>query len=98
MDLEKIATETDEKLQKLSQEWFDVLEQTDHTNVQNCFRTGLLKLAYSYSRLVALSFGFQHAFGRNHADENPFLSRVSCFVHLILQVKLRCTIVPGRGN
>jgi len=32
-------------------------------------------LAYSYARLVALSFGFQHAFGKNNTDENPFLTR-----------------------
>jgi hypothetical protein len=54
-----------------------VLEQTDLTDPQNRFRSGLLKLAYSYARLVVLSFGFQHAFGKNNQDENPFLNRVS---------------------
>jgi hypothetical protein len=49
------------------------------TDPQNRFRSGLLKLAISYARLVALSFGFQHAFGKNNADENPFLMRVSDF-------------------
>lgn len=33
-------------------------------------------MAYSYARLVALAFGFQHAFGKGHTDENPFLKRV----------------------
>lgn len=46
------------------------------SNVQNRFRVGLLKLAYSYSRLVALSYGFQHAFGKRDAEDNPFLTRV----------------------
>lgn len=52
------------------------LEKTDQTDPQNRFRSGLLRLAYSYARLVALSFGFQHAFGKNNVDENPFLERV----------------------
>lgn len=77
MNFEQIATETDDELQRLGEKWFSHLEQTDLTNPQNCFRTGLLKLAYSYSRLVALSYGFQHVFGKNHARENPFLMRVS---------------------
>lgn len=47
------------------------------TDPQNRFRSGLLNLAGSYMRLVALSFGFQHAFGKNNTDENPFLLRVS---------------------
>jgi hypothetical protein len=46
------------------------------TDPQNSFRTGLLRLAYPYSRLVALSYGFQHAFGKGRNDENPFLLRV----------------------
>ncbi|KAJ7034975.1 hypothetical protein C8F04DRAFT_1346236 [Mycena alexandri] len=75
VDFEAIATETDEELKQLMDKWRAILDQTDMTNPQNKFRNGLLKLAYSYARLVALSFGFQHAFGKNHADENPFLNR-----------------------
>jgi hypothetical protein len=52
-------------------------------NPQNSFRTGLLKLAFPYARLVALSYGFQHAFGKNHTDENPFLLRV-CMITFVL--------------
>jgi hypothetical protein len=72
-----LASETDEQLQQLAAKWFHLLDQTDQSIVQNRFRTGLLKLAFSYARLIVLSFGFQHAFGRNNSDENPFLNRVS---------------------
>ncbi|KAJ7773192.1 hypothetical protein B0H16DRAFT_1880641 [Mycena metata] len=75
VDFEAIATETDEELKQLMDKWRAILDQTDMTDPQNKFRSGLLRLAYSYARLVALSFGFQHAFGKNHADENPFLNR-----------------------
>ncbi|PPQ69168.1 hypothetical protein CVT26_003542 [Gymnopilus dilepis] len=76
VDFERIATETDDELQALRNRWFSVLEHTDMTDPQNRFRTGLLRLAYSYARLVALSYGFQHAFGKNEGkDENPFLMR-----------------------
>jgi hypothetical protein len=73
---EQIATETDDELKRLGEQWFAVLAQTDMSDPQNSFRTGLLRLAYSYSRLVALSYGFQHAFGKTDGvDENPFLMR-----------------------
>jgi hypothetical protein len=74
-DFELIATETDDELVRVGNKWFTLLAKTDMTNAQNCFRTGLLRLAYSYARLIALSFGFQHAFGKNNTDENPFLLR-----------------------
>ncbi|KAJ7170596.1 hypothetical protein C8R43DRAFT_1231383 [Mycena crocata] len=75
VDFEQVAAETDEELKRLADKWHLVLDQTDTTDPQNRFRSGLLKLAYSYARLVALSFGFQHAFGKNNTDENPFLTR-----------------------
>lgn len=52
-------------------------ENTDPDNDAGKFRMCLLKLVYSYGRLVVLSYGFQHAFGKNNTDENPFLMRVS---------------------
>ena len=77
-EFEKLAAETDDQLQKLREQWFGViLESTDLDDYQNKFRTGLLKLAFSYNRLVVLSYGFQHAFRKNNTDENPFLQRVS---------------------
>jgi hypothetical protein len=56
--------ETDDKFQQLGAEWFSLLAKTDTSNVESHFRIGLLKLAFSYARLVALAFGFQHAFGK----------------------------------
>lgn len=76
-DFEAISTATDDELKALGDRWFALLETTDMSVPQNRFRTGLLRLAYSYSRLIALSYGFQHAFGKNTTDENPFLNRVS---------------------
>jgi len=77
VDFEALATQADDDLQRLKAKWFAILDQTDMTDPQNCFRTGLLRLAYSYARLIALSYGFQHAFGKSDGqDENPFLMRV----------------------
>ncbi|KAJ7475781.1 hypothetical protein FB451DRAFT_1366476 [Mycena latifolia] len=75
VDFEGVAAETDEELKRLADKWRLILDQTDTADPQNRFRSGLLKLAFSYARLVALSFGFQHAFGKNNTDENPFLAR-----------------------
>ncbi|KAH9041647.1 hypothetical protein EDB85DRAFT_2242516 [Lactarius pseudohatsudake] len=75
IDLGKLASDTDDKIEQLRLRWFDMLEKTDIDEPQNHFRIGLLKLGYSYARLVALAFGFQHAFGKSNTDENPFLIR-----------------------
>ncbi|RDB26065.1 Protein priB [Hypsizygus marmoreus] len=75
VDFEKIATDTDDELKQLEKKWLAILEETDMGDRQNSFRTGLLRLAYPYARLIALSYGFQHAFGKNNTDENPFLLR-----------------------
>jgi len=79
VDFEAIATETDDEIKALGEKWMKTLaENTDLNDPQNSFRIGLLRLAYSYSRLIALSYGFQHAFGKSDGkDENPFLKRVS---------------------
>jgi len=98
-----MATETDDKLVELQKQWFTVLNTTDQTDPQNVFRSDLLKLAYSYSRLIALSFGFQHAFGKNNTDENPFLMRclhaasdvVDVFVHDVGRPSQRIFIRHG---
>lgn len=74
INLEELATETDEELQQIAKKWFAILDQTDMTDEQNCFRTGLLRFAFPYARLVALSFGFQ--FGKHSTEgENPFFMR-----------------------
>ncbi|KAJ3568477.1 hypothetical protein NP233_g5683 [Leucocoprinus birnbaumii] len=75
-DFEAISTATDDELMALGNRWFTLFEKTTDMSVpRNRFRIGLLRLAYSYSRLIALSYGFQHAFGKNTTDENPFLNR-----------------------
>lgn|ERR1700722_3172015 len=76
IDLAQLATDTDDKLVGLWEKWYATISKTDMTDPQNHFRTGLLRLAYSYGRLIALSFGFQHAFVKRHGDENPFFFRV----------------------
>ena len=86
IDLGKLASEADDKIEELRLQWFTILEKTDTDDPQNCFRIGLLKLAYSYARLVALAFGFQHAFGKSNTDENPFLYRVRRSIFLDLAV------------
>ncbi|EPQ52642.1 hypothetical protein GLOTRDRAFT_79762 [Gloeophyllum trabeum ATCC 11539] len=77
LDFEAIATQTDEELKSLGERWFACIDQQDLSDPQIRFRSGLLKLAYSYARLVALSYGFQHSFGKGHTEDNPFLIR--CF-------------------
>ncbi|TFK49594.1 hypothetical protein OE88DRAFT_357610 [Heliocybe sulcata] len=76
-DFEAIATGADEQLKSLGEMWFACIEQQDLSDPQVRFRSGLLKLAYSYARLVALSYGFQHSFGKSDTGDNPFLIR--CF-------------------
>jgi len=75
IDLGQLASDTDDELQELRLQWFSKLKQTDSNEPQNRFRIGLLRLAFSYARLVALAFGFQHDFGKGSTEENPFLKR-----------------------
>ncbi|THH04079.1 hypothetical protein EW146_g10269, partial [Bondarzewia mesenterica] len=75
IDIEQLATETDDKLQSLRTEWFARLAKMDETNAQHRFRTGLLRLAYSYARLITLSYGFQHAFSKSDAEDHTLLTR-----------------------
>ena len=85
IDLGRLASETDDKIEELRLRWFSLLDKTDTDEPQNRYRIGLLKLGYSYARLVALAFGFQHAFGKSNTDENPFLNRVR---HQFLSIPL----------
>ncbi|KAI0784236.1 hypothetical protein C8Q75DRAFT_736365 [Abortiporus biennis] len=65
LDIAAIASETDDKLKNLWESWSPHLkEHEDPKDLQGRFRTALLRLAYSYARLSALSFGFQYQFGR----------------------------------
>ncbi len=82
VDIARVATEADKELLELQEKWMAHLNQTDLSDPQNYFRIGLLKLAFSYARLVALSFGFQHVFSKKYDVENPFLIRVRPFLSL----------------
>jgi hypothetical protein len=80
IDFEQLASQTDDQLANLKSHWLQVLEQnTDPQDRHSRFRTGLIKLAYSYARMVSLSHGFQRLSGKN-LDENPFIHRVCVFV------------------
>ncbi|KAF5367470.1 hypothetical protein D9758_003782 [Tetrapyrgos nigripes] len=104
VDFERLAAETDEELQQLEERWFPILDKNvDPNDRQGLLRTGLLKLAFSYARLIALSYGFQHAFGKNNFNENPFLMRcktaafdvVKAMVENLAQPELRIYIRHG---
>ncbi|KAE9407827.1 hypothetical protein BT96DRAFT_85827 [Gymnopus androsaceus JB14] len=76
VDFLKIAAETDEEFLELQRKWHPILdENVDNNDRIGAFRLGLLNLAFAYARLVVLSYGFQHAFGKNSSDDNPFLER-----------------------
>ncbi|EMD34175.1 hypothetical protein CERSUDRAFT_159676 [Gelatoporia subvermispora B] len=61
----QIASETDDHLARLRETWMALIRLTDMEDIQNRFRTGLLKLAYSYARLTVLAVGFQQTFGKS---------------------------------
>ena len=91
MDFEGLAIATDEELKRLGDKWFTVLDGLDMSDEQLCFRTGLLRLAYSYARMNVLSFGFQYAFGkesRGLGQDLDLLHRVS------ISSRMRANILP----
>ncbi|CCM01416.1 uncharacterized protein FIBRA_03467 [Fibroporia radiculosa] len=75
IDLAQVCSETDDRLAHLWETWAPRVRKAN-TDGQSHFRTGLLKLAYSYARLTVLSVGFQHTFGKSSSTtEVPFLWR-----------------------
>ncbi|TCD60602.1 hypothetical protein EIP91_009820 [Steccherinum ochraceum] len=68
----QLASETDDKLAHLWESWIALIRQHDPKDAQSTFRNGLLRLAYSYARLSALSFGFQYDFAKK-PEGNDFL-------------------------
>ncbi|KIJ67097.1 hypothetical protein HYDPIDRAFT_109103 [Hydnomerulius pinastri MD-312] len=70
----QIASETDDALRQLGERWFKRIDELHSGNEMYAFRTELLKMAYAYSRLVALSTGLKHA-KEDQLDENSFLMR-----------------------
>lgn len=90
----QIASETDDELARVGAHWFNQLDGIEPKSPMFIFRTGLLKMAFSYSRLVVLSSGLQHA-KEDHLDENSFLMRcftrasdvINAFVHRLYTTK-----------
>ncbi|KAH9949980.1 hypothetical protein B0H21DRAFT_832802 [Amylocystis lapponica] len=71
-----IASETDDHLAELWGIWDARIREQNFKDRQALFRTGLLKLAFSYARLTVLSVGFQHSFSKTGTnDEVPFMKR-----------------------
>ncbi|CAL1716294.1 unnamed protein product [Somion occarium] len=74
LDIPKLAAETDDELIRLWETWSALLEKHTDLNEQRCnFRRGLLRLAFTYARLTALSLGFQ--FGRKPDGDDVMLWR-----------------------
>ncbi|KAG0694802.1 hypothetical protein DFH29DRAFT_1032599, partial [Suillus ampliporus] len=84
----QIASDTDDELARVGTYWFKRLDDFEPKSPMFTFRIGLLKMVFSYARLVALSSGLQHA-KEDHWDENSFLMRcftrasdvINAFVH-----------------
>lgn len=71
-----MASETDDELARLWVHWCGLLrEHNDPSDIQGNFRSGLLRLAYSYARMSVLSFGFQYAFGKTSVGQDVTLLR-----------------------
>ena len=77
-----LASETDDQLVRLWETWIvRIRKHVDPNDVQANFRTGLLRLAYSYARMNVLSFGFQYNFGKSSIGQDvTLLWRVSLFM------------------
>jgi hypothetical protein len=90
VDIGLLAMETDDQLRHLWSVWAEKLKTIDPGDAQGQFRSGLMSLAYSYARLAALSFGFQHAFGKKASDPHVFLQRVGFDVLAVRREMLTC--------
>ncbi|KAF7791677.1 hypothetical protein EIP86_002700 [Pleurotus ostreatoroseus] len=74
LDVAALASETDDQLARLWETWIArIREHVDPNDVQANFRTGLLRLAYSYARMNVLSFGFQYNFGKSSIGQDVTL-------------------------
>ncbi|KAK7690923.1 hypothetical protein QCA50_006026 [Cerrena zonata] len=74
LDIPKLATETDDEMIQLWEKWSDLLKKETDLSERKCnFRRGLLRLAFTYGRLTALSLGFQ--FGRKNSGDTVMLLR-----------------------
>ena len=78
LDVAEIASNFDDELGQTWNEWIERVRQHTDPNDRQCrFRTGLLRLAYSYARTTVLSWGFQYAFGKSSLGRDvDLLNRV----------------------
>lgn len=83
IDFSELASEADDQLARLWETWIARIRELHLTDPQSCFRTGLLRLAFSYARLSVLSVGFQRAFSKAGSGELPFLWRVRSVVSFL---------------
>lgn len=86
LDIADLASKTDDELTSTWSTWIARIRQHTDPNDRQCkFRTGLLRLAYSYARMTVLSFGFQYAFGKSNLGRDvDLLNRVSNIMVLVL--------------
>lgn len=79
IDIAEHASRADDELAHTWNVWIArIRDATDPKDRQCKFRTGLLRLAYSYARMTVLSFGFQYAFGKSNLGRDvDLLNRVS---------------------
>ncbi|KAL0578178.1 hypothetical protein V5O48_003809 [Marasmius crinis-equi] len=74
LDFEEVAITTDEELQRLKGIWWPILDaNVDMQDSQGVFRMGLLRLTNSYSRLIALSYGFHYGSGKHNVQSKHSL-------------------------
>ena len=81
LDIADLASQADDELATTWTRWIALIRaNTDADDRQSTFRTGLLRLAYSYARMTVLSFGFQYAFGKSDVGSDVgLLERVRVF-------------------
>ncbi|EKM52025.1 uncharacterized protein PHACADRAFT_101884 [Phanerochaete carnosa HHB-10118-sp] len=96
LDIADIASRFDDELAQTWSVWIRrVREHTDPNDPQCKFRTGLLRLAYSYSRTTILSWGFQYAFGKSNLGRDvDLLNRCLCAAMDVLASILDEIAVP----
>ena len=79
LDVAEIASQVDDELAQTWNVWIERIQKhTDPTDRQSNFRTGLLRLAFSYGRTTVLSWGFQYAFGKSSLGRDVDLLNRAC--------------------
>lgn len=80
MNIAQLASDTDDALRQLGERWFKRLDEFEEEKTDMwAFRSELLRMAYAYARLTALSTGLKHA-KEGQLNENTFIMRVgACY-------------------